>query len=170
LATHLVNDTTIQSALAPLIGQPLRCIGRAADLLWIQFGKYCELPDRNGSTRTVGEWALHVQCPWRIARPPSIIIGQGDLHYAAEGIEPYDWDADGESRFDRLAKPLNLQFEGAPPRVSSVVTDVVGGFTLCLDDGCTLDVFPADSTDSDTEQWRIFRPGAGESHFVFPSA
>lgn len=163
-----MNDTSIQNALAPLVGLPLRCIGRAADLLWVHFGDFREIPDRKGGPRTVGEWALHVQCPWRITRPPSIILARGDCHYTAENDEPYDWDAGGESRFDRLAAPLNRELESSAPRVVAVVVDAVGGFTLRLDGGFTFEVFPDDSTGSDTEHWRFFRPGVDENHFVFP--
>ncbi len=151
-----MNDAITQKALAPLVGLPLRCFGRAADLLWVHFGEFREIPDRKGGTRTVGEWALHVQCPWRITQPPSILIAHGDCFHAADSDEPYDWDAVGESRFDRRALPLNQEFESSPPRVVSVAVDAVGGFTLQLDTGYFFDVSPDDSTG---EWWRIFRPG-----------
>lgn len=162
------NSTIIQKTLAPLVGLPLRRIGRAADLLWVQFGEMRELPDRRGGTRTVGEWSLHVQCPWRITRPPTILVARGDCHYVAGSDEPYDWDAAGESRFDRCAAPLNREFESSPPTVEAVVTDAVGGFSLRLTGGYIFEVFPDDSTGSDTEHWRFFQPGRDESHFVFP--
>lgn len=56
-----MNSNVIQQALAPLIGLPFRCIGRAADLLWVHLGEMRQLPDPKGGTRTVGERALHVQ-------------------------------------------------------------------------------------------------------------
>jgi hypothetical protein len=163
-----MNDATIQNALAPLVGLPLRYIGRAADLLWVHFGELREIPDRKGGTRTVGKWALHVQCPWRIVRPPTILIARGDCFYASDSDEPYDWDAGRESGFDRRAAPLNHEFESSPPRVAAVAVDAVGGFSLRLDGGQVFEVFPDDSTGSDSEHWRIFRPGRDERHFVFP--
>lgn len=169
-ATPLVKNSTIQKALAPLVGLPLRCIGRAADLLWVHFGEFREIPDRKDGTRTVGEWALHVQCPWRIARSASIFVARGDCFYTADGDEPYDWDAGGESRFDRCAALLNREFESSPPRVAAVIVDAVGGFSLRLDSGDTFEAFPDDCTGSDNEHWRIFRPDRDERHFVFPEA
>ena len=164
----LVSDAAIQKALAPLIALPLRCIGRAADLLWVHFGEFREIPYRKGGTRTVGDWALHVQCPWQFARPPSILIARSDCFYAADSSEPYDWDAAGKSRFDGRAGPLNREFESSPPRVVAVAADSVGGFTLRFDSGHVLEVFPDDGTVSGSECWRIFRPGRDERHFVFP--
>lgn len=163
-----MNHATIQQTLAPLIRLPLRCIGRAADLLWVHFGEFREIPDRKGGTRTVGEWALHVQCPWRITRPPTILVARGDCFYEAGSDEPYDWDAAGESRFDRCAAPLNREFESSPPRVEAVVVDAVGGFSLRLAGGCIFEVFPDDSTGGHSEHWRFFQPGRDERHFVFP--
>jgi hypothetical protein len=165
-----VNNPTIENALAPLVGLSLQCIGRAADLVWVHFGELRKIHDQHAGSRTVGEWALHLQCAWRLTLPPAIIIGREDLHYAAEGIEPYDWDTDGEheSRFDRIATSLNQDFATSPSRVSTVLADALGGFTLRLDGGSCFDVFPAISTASKSEHWRIFRPGAG-GHLVFPT-
>jgi hypothetical protein len=46
-----MNSNVIQQILAPLVGLQLRCIGRAADLLWVQFGELRELPDLRGRSR-----------------------------------------------------------------------------------------------------------------------
>lgn len=159
---------TIQKTLAPLAGLPLRCIGRAADLLWVHFGEMREVPDRKGGTRTVGEWALHVQCPWRLIRAPRILVARRDCFYEADSDAHYDRDGGGESRFDRLAKPLNLQFENSPPRVELIMVDSVGGFTLHLAGCYDFEVFPDESTGSDCEHWRLFQPGSEQEHFVFP--
>jgi hypothetical protein len=95
---------------------------RAADLLWLQFGEWREVPSRKGGTRRVGEWGLHVQTPWRFTRGSRIIVGNRDLYYYAEssddfaeGHREFDWDKDGESRFDRHAAVLNGEFADAPP-------------------------------------------------------
>src|SRR5436190_6768549 len=129
---HPVNHAIIQQTLSRLIGLPVRCIGRAADLLWVHFGELRELPNRGGGTRVVGEWALHVQCAWRITRLPAILVARGDCFYEAGSDDPYDWDAAGESRFDRCAATLNREFESSPPQVEAVVVDAVDGFSLRL--------------------------------------
>jgi hypothetical protein len=163
-----MNPTTIQEILAPLIGLPLRCIGRAADLVWLHFGAFKELPGIRGGSRTAGEWALHVQCPWRITRPPTILVGSHDCYYESSGDEPYDWEAAGESRFDRYAVSLNNEFEISPPLVEAVDVDTIGGFCLRLANGYIFEVFPDESSNGHGEHWRFFQPGTLESHFVFP--
>jgi hypothetical protein len=163
-----VNSILIQEALAPLVGLPLRRLGRAADLLWVQFGEMRELPDRRGGTRWVGEWALHVQCPWRLTRPPAILLARGDCFYEADSGDPYDWNAGGESRFDRCAAPLNREFESSPPQVETVAVDEVGGFTLRLSGDLVFEVFPDECSGTDAEHWRFFQPGGDGPHVVFP--
>jgi hypothetical protein len=159
--------TTIQQALAPIVGLPLRCIGRAANLLWLHFGEMRSAGTRGGGTKTVGEWAIHVQCPWRICRHGHIVVACQD-YYCSPGGEALDddWDSPGKSRFDSLATILCTEFETRPPVVSSVNVDEVGGFSLNFNAGYRLDVFPADSNDS-SEDWRVFQPGSGNKHFVY---
>ena len=164
-----MTGATVQAALQSLVGLPLGRIGRAADLLWVQFGALRELPGRNGGTKTVGEWALHIQCPWRVTLSSRIVIARGDCFRQADSDEPYDWDATGESRFDRLAAHLNHQLEASAPRVVKVAVDAVNGFSLDLDGGYTFDVFPAESTESDTEHWRFFQPGMDGKQLIFES-
>ena len=163
-----LKQTTLQEVLAPLIGLPLRSIGRAADMLWVHFGEWREVPSIRGGTHTVGEWALHVQCPWRITRPPAILVGRGDCYYEAASDEPFNWETSDESRFDREAMPLNDEFENSPPLVEAVDVDAVGGFCLRLTRGYRFEIFPDVTSDSVSEHWRLFRPGSEESHFVFP--
>jgi len=47
---------TVQQALAPILGQPLRSIGRAANMVWLHFGELREIPTRDGGTKMVGDW------------------------------------------------------------------------------------------------------------------
>jgi hypothetical protein len=162
-----VNRTNIQETLAPLVGLPLRCIGRAADLLWVQFGNLRELANIRGGTRTVGDWALHVQCPWRITQPPTILVARGDCYYEASSGEPYDWATAGESRFDRYALSLNKEFKFSPPLVKAVDVDVVGGFSLRFNSAYIFEVFPDKSSDSDSEHWRLFQPAVSRAISYF---
>lgn len=48
--------------------------------------------------------------------------------------------------------------------VVKVEAGAAGSFTLLLDDGYALDVFPDDSLGS--EHWRLFKPYAAQKHFV----
>jgi hypothetical protein len=157
---------TVQQALSPLVGLPLRAIGRATNMLWLQFGEMREVPARGGGTKNVGDWALHIQCPWRLCRPGQIVVGYHDFYYDLTGKPLDDWDKPGHSRFDHAAAALRRQFETSPPLVDSATPDDVGGFTLRLSPDYQIDVFPTSGDDS-TEHWRVFRPGDLDSHFVF---
>ena len=164
-----MNTTAIQQALTPLVGRPLRSIGRAANLLWLHFGEMREVPARGGGTKSVGEWAIHVQCAWRLCRDGRIVVAYRDYYYSPEGDALDDWDAPGRSRFDQTAAALNADFDANSPSVLSVTTDDVGGFSLALSHDYRLDVFPDDSShDNYSEHWRLFEPRADREHFVVP--
>jgi hypothetical protein len=163
-----------EKALQVLMNLPLRRIGRAADMLWLQFGEWREVPSRKGGTRQVGEWALHIQTPWNFVRESRILVGTRDLYYYADSSAEYadsgpefDWKKDGESRFDRYTATLNQELECTPPVVSRIVCDSVGAFTLWLGDDLTFSVFPnCASSSPDFEFWRLFRPSTDHPHYV----
>lgn len=73
--------SSIHQALKPLIGLPFRSIGRATNLLWLQFGERHQIPPRRGGTKVVGDWAVNVQCPWRFIRQDRILVGYHDFYY-----------------------------------------------------------------------------------------
>ncbi len=54
---------SVFKALEPLVGLPLSIARSAADMRVFHFGKV--RPAANGKG-TVGEYALHIQCPWRL--------------------------------------------------------------------------------------------------------
>ncbi len=152
-------------ALLPLIGLPLRRMGRAADLFWLHFGELREVPTHDGSTKCVGEWAIHVQCPWRFSRIGLIIVAKGDFYRSPEGDAlGKDWDVLGKSKFDQVAEALCRESEVHPSTVVSVDCDEKGGFSMHFDDEIKLEAFPEGSVGQ--EQWRRFQPGIQNPHFV----
>ena len=162
-----MSKRRIPQALEPLVGLPLRCIGRAANIVWFHFGKLREVPGYGGGTKLVGQYAVHVQCVWRLVCRGRILIAYRDFYYSAKGKPLEDWDSSSKSRFDILARRLSSQLESSAPLVRSVKADDVGGFSIVLSRGYRLDVFP-DSSDRDGEDWRIFQPASRSRHFVVP--
>jgi hypothetical protein len=77
------------AALSQIVGLPLTAARRAADMRTFQFGIL--RPVDRGS---VGDFALHVQCPWRIDGPDGIVTGRLDLWEPVEDNAPFDenWD------------------------------------------------------------------------------
>ena len=159
----------IEKATAVLVGKALWGCTRAADLASFAFGERREAPSSGGGARPVGEFALHVQCAWRITRGDQVLVGSRDLYYPASygdenrEIPPdFDWDRDPNRR-DRL---LALLFENGKREfvVGAVEAGAAGSLHIALADGVCLDVFPDDSLDD--ERWRLFRPGVAGPHFV----
>ena len=159
----------VEGAVLPLIGKALWACGRAADMATFAFGQRKKIPDRRGGLREVGEYALHVQCPWRITRDELFVVGSRDLYYPAdyhdiheEVPSEFDWNR-APSRRDKLLTSL---FENGSREfvVQGIEVRAAGFLHIVLADGLYLDVLPDDSLDH--EHWRLFRPGADEPHFV----
>src|SRR5262249_40376687 len=80
------------NAFDVLIGLRLSIVRRAADMLVLHFGDVRAHPSGEG---TVGDYALHVQCSWRLDGPAGTVTGQGDLwEYAGPGERPRNWSYD----------------------------------------------------------------------------
>jgi hypothetical protein len=159
-------ENKIQEALSVIVGLPLWAVGRASDLAWFEFGSRRTVQGTKG-VKEVGDYALHVQCAWRITQADKIVTGRRDIFCTpTEAIEPtsddFDWQRD--NRFDRMVKQL-FQNESRQFQVQSVHAGEAGSFTLALEDGYKLDVFPQDSESG--EHWRLFKPYSEEPHLVF---
>lgn len=89
----------MQQELQKLVGLDLAATARAANLRGFHFGELRRYRDR-----TVGEFALHVQCAWRIDGPDSALTGRSDLWQPAEGVgwERWDYERDGNLQ-ERIA-------------------------------------------------------------------
>jgi hypothetical protein len=163
----LAMKKQVQEALDVLIGQRPWTSGRAADLEWFGFGQRRTVKGYRGDTKVVGEYALHVQCAWRIRHGDQVVVGARDLYYPSEEsddpIEDFDWDVQGASRRDKRIAEL-FQNKTREFLVLEVKVGEAGGFTIILDDEFALDVFPDGSLS--TEHWRIFKTSADEPHFV----
>jgi hypothetical protein len=159
-------ETEIRSALQVLIGETLWSSGRAADLQWFQFGQRRTVTDFRGRAKEVGEYALHVQCAWRIRSGDSVTVGSRDLYFSKEDSEDdqsFDWQVQGASKLDQRITEL---FENGTREffVSNVQVGNAGSFTIVLESNFAMEVFPYES--SAKEHWRFFRPYSDEAHFV----
>ena len=153
-----VAEATMQH-LKPLVGLFLCASRRAADMQIFDLGAR-GAPGKG----TVGEYALHVQCPWRLEAHGAIVTGRLDLWEPAvptENFDPWSWDYDlNDTLRDKRIREF---FRNNRPIVEDVQTDSCGGATLSLSGNCKLVLFPAGSQGED---WRVFRAGSDEQHFV----
>jgi hypothetical protein len=154
---------SIRDALTPLCGLPLWGAGRAADLLWLQLGARVQAPTSKQPDRVTGEYALHIQCPWRASSAAGIIVGSGDLFRSTDGSE-LESDEPGASLADAL---LQRWLADHSLSVTAVAVDKCGGFTLRLTNGFSFETFPdAAPSRSSREHWRLLSPGRSVPHFV----
>ena len=126
-----------------------------------------------------GEYALHVQCPWRIERESAIVTGYQDWYRKdADGnlFDPDDDPAHGGSLQEQRLRGL---FHCSAEQTRSVVngtetwfvTDVAaeaqGGCRIVLDGRLAIVLFPCAS---DGEHWRLFRVHDDSfEHFIVES-
>ncbi len=159
--------------LVPLVGRRLSIAWRAADMRMFHFGHVTVYEDGSGSA---GEFALHVQCPWRIEGPDGIVTGGSDLWEPANPNDDIDWDTwnyedDGNLQDLRIGMllgdydPLTGSFTNDTGflLVENVEADELGGATIVLSGGYRLVLFPSGSTGED---WRLFEPQSEGPHFV----
>ena len=115
--------------------------------------------------RDVGEYALHVQCPWRITLGDEVVTGRGDIFCTPEESAeplPFDFDWQKGNRFDRVVEQVVTEL--LPLTVQRVEAAHAGRLSIQLEHGYGLEVFPHDSEND--EHWRFFRPFTEEAHFA----
>ena len=159
----------IRDALAPLHGLRMWGPARAADMLTLQFGETRTRLSPVSGRRDVGEYALHIQCPWRLTEGTRLVVGSGDLHTPANpdaDRETWNWDVVGATWWDRRIEAFFAE-RSESLEVQDIIVDSFGGFRL-LCSGVTLEVFPsASAAPHDVfELWRLLQPSASTEHFV----
>jgi hypothetical protein len=155
----------IRNALAPLIGLPLCHLSRSSNMLLLQFGHPHTVSARDGSTKTVHDWTIQIQCPWRISQNSHVVIAYRDFYYS--DVAQNNQAVMNKSRYDTVLGSLCTEFETTSPRVLSVEADDTGAFSLLLGDGYRLEAIPGENTESG-KHWRIFEPAGSGRSFVFP--
>src|SRR5206468_11799288 len=109
---------------------------------------------------TIADFALHVQCYWRLVGPDGIVVGYHDIRFPA-GDDPkaaieFDWQK-GNRRDERLARFCEHEPKGART-VQRVEADRLGGLRIALGDAHMLEILPCNSVgEGKWENWRFFR-------------
>jgi hypothetical protein len=160
----------IENALAPLRGLKVWGPARAVNMLSLQFGESRARISPISGPREVGEYALHVQCPWRVTKGARLVVGSGDLLTPADpkvDRETWDWDVVGATWWDEQIREF-FEKNSISLEVEAVIVDAFGGFRLICSGDVTFEVFPtASAAPHDvSEYWRLFRPGGSIKHFV----
>jgi hypothetical protein len=164
------TEAQIVSKLSAILTLPLAIARDAGNMKNFQFGKIRPHPSGKG---TVGDFALHVQCPWRLVTKGVVFTGSADYYEpAVEGEEVnLDDPRSGNLQRKRLsevfgaydAKTRSLINEADELIVTAVHADGFGGIDLELSGGFNLQIFPNGSRG---EHWRFFSPGNDDDHLV----
>jgi hypothetical protein len=156
----------IEKELGVLIGLPLVEAGRVADLEWFSFGKPFEAIDSRGNKKLVSEFAIHIQCAWRITGLNKIIVASRDRYVPRDGWEgndeDFEWDCHGENLCDQRIDEFFQKNKDL--KVKLIEADNHGSCRLVLNGGFILEIFPDDSDVK--EHWRLFQPYKKSPHFV----
>jgi len=145
-----MNFDVLRIPLQRLSGLLMREAGWAGDIAWFQFGGPITVSrPRLGGDRDVGEYALHLSCPWR-------------------------WVASsGFVRADENSPDSSLEALGAiEARYVDAELTGDGNLALHFDSGDVLTVegVPGDGAASDdSEYWRLLQPGRSTPHLVVSS-
>lgn len=161
----------IQTAARVLVGKPLWLCRRAGDMAMFHFGERRKETNRKGEPTEIGEYALHLQCPWRIVLQDEIMMAALDVYKPQSGHEKEDNpDFDWEGAGNLLEERAETFFENGRRQyiVESVHAERAGALRLALQGGILLEICPCDSTKN--EHWRLFQPRADREHFVVTGA
>lgn len=164
-----MSKNKVRKVAESLIVLRLSMARRLADMQVFDFG---DIREENG--RTVGQYALHVQCPWPIDRPEGIVTGRSDLWEHISGKTMTDeWEPGTDDNIQDVR--ISNLFGGYDAKTHShlnssewlvverVQASDIGDLNVSLSGGYRLVLFPDGSIG---EAWRIFEPGRGVPHFV----
>jgi len=156
-----------------LVGMPLSIVRHAASMLNLQFGEV----EREGD-KSWGQYALHIQAPWRVINGTNLLIGSEDHWNPAKEIDDRDqWYENPHpsledqfwEKFIGGIDSLTNSFEGKTPKVKvkSICEERIGDLTIKFDNGYQLQTF---GNGIDNEFWRLLQPGLETEHYVVGTA
>ena len=168
-----MKDSIIRK-LSVLRGERFYGGHRALSLATMSFGPTHVVQGHRGP-RELHRFALHIDCPWRLRRGETLLVGSQDRYAAARGLDPddpaVDVDSPGATRWDERMGEFRTEAERTEYVVEGVDADEVGGLAIRMRGPLLLEVFPA-GTDRERpcEHWRFFETGSEARHFVVTAA
>jgi hypothetical protein len=156
---------TPQRALEQLLNIRVSGVGAVGSLVMIQFGELRQVSDNKGGTKSIGEFAIHLSCAWRITRNDSIIAGFGDWEFRESEHRQTKVEPRFKSLVHQRLTSLDQDCSSHKHFVQSIEIGVAGAFALQCSDFLRVEVAPMTSYD-DVEYWRLLQPESEEPHFV----
>lgn len=160
-------NSVIENCLNPLKGKYLKNIGRAANIIWLNFIDKAVEKKYEGNYISSGLLSLHVQCPCRMMNQEmgKILFASSDMYVpnsSVEWSEEFIWDIPGNNLFDEKSHKWLLSNEKLI--VDDYELSTSGDLKLKLSNGNVFEVFINTSTDD--ECWRLFVKKIVKDHFV----
>lgn len=159
----------IEEKLNLLSGLPLNTAGRAANLAWFGFGELLTVKNKKRIEKKVAEYALHVQCSWRITKDNKILVAYRDMYSPSKqwnGKENFEWDIQDANRFDERIEGLLLTEFQPNVLVEEIQADSLGGVKIFFTEHYLLELFPDDSVEGEFWRFFSFREEVSSPHFV----
>jgi hypothetical protein len=161
----------IQAAASVLAGKSVWRCTRAADMACFQFGQRRQVKNVRGNDLEVGEYALRLQCPWRIVKDDQVVVAALDVYHPRPGHEDedgpeFDWEHAGNLFDERIV--TFFENDTREYVVEKVLAGHAGALRLLLQAEFWLEVCPCDSRQG--EHWRLFEPRSARDHFVVTGA
>ena len=162
-----MNMAQINDEVKILIGKKVLEFGRAADLLWIALDGLIDFKSiLDGKISKKPKYALHVMCPWRLVQDNKIVLAAHDMYWppnAGDSLDDFDWNAQGNNRFDVRACEINDIMEEKAVTISAADVSELGDLTIQMTDGFCLQVLVCNSMRK--EYWRML-DFVGDRHIV----
>ena len=92
---------TLDKHLQQLIGLPLTRTTRAANMECLKFGQLL-IADKENNQINIGEFGLHLQCPWRLTNDSQILVADNDLFEQPDENADYDPDFEWDKTMANL--------------------------------------------------------------------
>lgn len=155
-----------------LVGSKLTIVRLYGTMAGFHFGDVRRHP-RGG---TVGAFAFHVDCPWRLDNGESTVTGNYDRwDYPEVGNPPEGWNPDSGPtlRDKKLSELLGMRAQDGSwfnqtGRFVVLTVNVTkwGDVAIEMSGQYFIRAFP---TATAAEAWRLFRPNDEATHIIFPT-
>ncbi|EEA02729.1 hypothetical protein BH160DRAFT_2034 [Burkholderia sp. H160] len=142
----------VRRHLSALIGLDASGVAHAADMLTLQFGPLREVTTSRGTIKRLGDWALHIQCDWRIEQGHAIVASYSDFA------------ASEESTKVTTQRIRDLLVTHGPTAVLDIEAGENGDAVISLARGTRLVILAGAIPDD--EDWRLFPSNPDAKHFV----
>ncbi len=157
----MCDNELIMDKLNVLKKQRLQSFSRSINLLCIGFGNIISRKNNKGDTVFVCEYALHIQCPFRVSYKTKILLGDSDLYISS--INENDLvDLNNQNVCLLDIKTKNILNDFSDEYVSEVILNEYNDLIINTTN-LSISLFVCNQS---YESWRFFKVDSDETHVV----